>query len=166
MGEETWPMRFHACAAAIILWCALADPASAQTYRRAGSWGVVVDGGSCATSHGDQDGRRLVVLVAQRGGGVLLGVLNDEWSTTPDQTYPGLQLDLTGVTYRNLRSIGMKIDDLRGHAFVLADSFLDHLAGTSFITVFDGEHRERIELEHMALTIDDLRQCRAETMSD
>jgi hypothetical protein len=155
-------MRFHAFAAAIILGCLVPDPASAQTYRRAGSWGVVVENGSCATSRYDQEGRRLVILVAQRRGGILLGVLNDEWSTEPEQNYPGLQLDLTGVTYRNLRSIGMETEGLRGHAFILADTFLDHLATTSFLTVIDGEDQDRIELERMSLTVDDLRQCRAE----
>lgn len=158
-------MRFYACAAAILLF-SVPDPASAQTYRRAGSWGVVVQDGSCATSRYDQDGRRLVILLAQRRGGVLLGVLKDDWSTVPDQSYPGMGLDLTGVTYRNLRSIGVEIDDLQGHAFILADTFLDHLATTSHITVVDGEREEKIELERMALTIDDLRQCRAETMAD
>ncbi|WP_332658501.1 hypothetical protein [Brevundimonas sp.] len=159
-------MRFYACAAAVIVGFSVPDPASAQTYRRAGSWGVVVEGGSCATSRYDQDGRRLVILRAQRGGGVLLGVVKDGWSTTPDQSYPGLELGLTGVTYRNLRSIGVEVDGLQGHAFVLADTFLDHLAATSHLTVIDGDRRERIDLEQMALTIDDLRQCRAATMAD
>lgn len=159
-------MRVYACAAAIALWCILSGPASAQTYRRAGSWGVVVDGGSCATSHTDQDGRRLVILVAQRRGGVLFGVLKDGWSTEPDRSYPGLQLDLSGVTYRNLRSIGVEVDGLQGHAFILADTFLDHLSTTSRITVIDGESRESIDLERISLTVDDLRQCRAATMAE
>lgn len=159
-------MRFYACAAALAFWCIVSDAASAQTYRRAGSWGAVVEGGSCATSHYDQEGRRLVVLLAQRRGGVLLGILKDDWSTVPDQTYPGLELDLSGVAYRNLRSAGLQIDGLQGHAFVLADSFLDHLATTTHITLFDGQRRERIEVERIALTIDDLRQCRAETMAN
>jgi hypothetical protein len=126
----------------------------------------VVERGSCATSHYDQEGRRLVILVAQRGGGVLLGILKQDWSTEPDQNYPGLRLDLSGVAYRNLRSIGVEVDGLRGHAFILADTFLDHLATTSHLTLIDGERRERIDVERMALTVDDLRQCRAETTAD